>query len=125
MSAQQSAVPESIDKYVDRALSLDFTQFPRPSRCDTGIIRIHEGKQAKQSDRLMVLLTVYHWGWTDPKLSYKNKLRIARAASQQVSYDAGYTHPFAHSQVMTWDKTVEHAIKNGTLDVTSVSKNKP
>ena len=122
VSAQQSAIPESIDKYVDRALSLDFTQFPRPSRCNTGIIRIHEGKQAKQSDRLMVLLTVYHWGWTDPKLSYKNKLRIARAVSQQVSYDAGYTHPFAHSQVMTWDKTVEHAIKNGTGEVTSISK---
>ena len=68
---QQSVIPVSIDKYIDRALSLDFTKFPRPSRCNTGIIRIHEGKQAKQSDRLMVLLTVYHWGWKDPKLSYK------------------------------------------------------
>ena len=111
MFIQQSIISESNNRNIESALTLDFTKFPRPSRCNTGIIRIHKGKQAKQSDRLMVLLTVYHWGWKNPKLSYKNKLRIARAASQQVSYDAGYSHPFVHSQVMTWDREVENVIQ--------------
>ena len=82
------------------ALLLDFSIYPGPSRSGVAIIEISYTKQAKPYHRLHCLRLCHKWGWSNPNLPYGIRLRIAKAAVYQVSYDSGYPRPFAHSQIL-------------------------
>ena len=105
---------------VQNALQLDFKRNPRPSRCLTGTIVVHSRKQASKEDRYRILLTAHTWGWSNPALTYQNKLRLARAASRLIAYDPGYSKRIAYSTLMAWDNETKIVIKNGTVDISTL-----
>ena len=71
---------------------------------------------------MLVLLTVHHWGQTNPQSKYKDRIRLTSATSRQVLYDAGYSVPFSIFQAMVCDHSVSNMIINRTVDITSVNK---
>ena len=86
----------------------------------TDTIQVNSRKQATKEDRYRILLTVHTWGWSNPALSYQNKLRLARAASRLIAYDSGYSKPIGYSTLMAWDNETKIVIENGTLDISSL-----
>ena len=86
----------------------------------TGTIQINSKKQATKENISRISLTVHTCGWSNPSLSYQNKLRLARVASKLIAYDSGYSKPIGYSTLMAWDNETKIVIENGTLDISSL-----
>ena len=66
----------------------------------------------------MTLVACKNWGINHPKMTYSAKMRIARAASRLISYDAGYRFPFGYTDLMNWDRDIEKLLAEGGQSVT-------
>ena len=103
------------------ALGLDLDCQPRTNCQGTGIVHVHNKKQAKENERMMALFTAKLWEWKDPNLHCKARKRIARAACRQVGYDFGYSNELASSMLPTWESMVTTAIQTGENDAACTS----
>ena len=103
-----------ISDFINDALSLDLRMFPRPNRNDpTKLIPIKETNVANQCTKLIVLITAEKWGLNIPTLKYKERMRIARAASRLIAYDNGFISEFSVTSILRWDKEVLRKVKDG------------
>jgi hypothetical protein len=82
---QQASVPS---KFEEKAygLCLDFKQEPRLDRVRVNEIETHTEKQARESQRVLVLLTDKLWGWQDPSLTKRERM-AANDGGLQVTSD--------------------------------------
>ena len=91
----QPPLSTKISDSIDRALALDLRIFPRPDRNDnTKTITLKQTNISNQCTKLIVLVTAISWGLHHYSLTYKNRMRVARAASRMVAYDNGYLSEF-------------------------------
>jgi len=91
-------------------LALGFKTVPRVKRSGTEYITLHNRNYVTGEVRVLTLIAVKTWGWSKD-LTYTNRLQVACGASIIIAYDNGYSSPFSHYLVMTWDKNVELLIK--------------
>ena len=61
----------------------------------------------------MVIHTAILWGWRDPFLTEKARLRIAKAACRLIAYDMGYPGPLAYTRLPYWYGEINEAILKG------------
>ena len=102
---------------IQSAMCLDFCQYPRPKRSIDSNIIIHDRKYASKEEKVMTLLTCKNWGWDDSGTTWKMKIRMARAASRLIAYDAGYRLPFGHSNLIQLDNQLKMSLSNGNESV--------
>ena len=55
------------------ALALDLDRQPRMNGQGTAVTPVHDRKQARENERMMVLFTAKQWGWKDPSLHCKRR----------------------------------------------------
>ena len=111
----QPPLSTKISDSIDRALALDLRIFPRPDRNDdTKTITLKQTNISNQCTKLIVLVTAISWGLHHYSLTYKNRMRVARAASRMVAYDNGYLSEFSVSSILRWDKEVIEKVSRGT-----------
>ena len=99
------------------AMSLYFCVFPRMKRSVDSNIIIHDQKYASKEEKVMTLLACKNWGWDDSGTTWSMKIRMARAASRLVAYDAGYCLPFGHSNLIELDNEVKLSLSKGNKSV--------
>ena len=57
-----------VNKFEDEisfAIALDLDRFPRLTRDDTCVIKMHKKNQDLLNERILVLFTAIRWGWND------------------------------------------------------------
>jgi len=72
------------------SLTLDFI--------DVKLNRVRADERARNH----VLHTATLWGWRDPYNTIKERMRISKAACNQVAYDFGYPKPLAVMMLPYW-----------------------
>ena len=121
----QPPLSTKIADSIDRALALDLRIFPRPNRLDcTKSIPFKKTSISDQCTKLVVLVTAISWGLHHHHLSYKTRMRIARAASRMVAYDNGYLSEFSVCSILRWDKDVLEKVTGG-VSTERITKNNP
>ena len=104
-----------IELQIQNAMSLDFCVYPRPKRSVDSTVVIHNRKYASKEEKIIALLACKNWGWDTS--GWSTKIRIARAASRLVAYDAGYRLPFGHTNLMRLDDAVKLSLAKGNQSV--------
>ena len=103
----------TIDRQIDFALTLDIMSNPRLNRSGTSNIIVHERKQAGETERSMIMITAFRWGWKQ-NLPLKTKRHILKAAVRQVSFDYGFLKDLATELTFTrWLKKIDSSIESG------------
>ena len=59
---------------------------------------------------MLILFTADRWGWNDSSKTKKERMRIAKAACLQVSYDRGFKIPLGHTQLTEWRSVINDMI---------------
>ena len=91
----------------------------RISRDGERYIQIIKRKQANEKERTLVALTCLSWGYANIQYSNAEKLRIAKAACNQVSYDCGLKKMIGYTQVQKWMRNVGTYLLSGNLNYLS------
>ena len=104
----------SITADINFALTLNLSSSTRLSRDGNSIIELHNRRQAKSVERMLILFTAERWGWNNPSKTKKEKKRIAKAACQQVAYDMGFKYTLAFSQLYQWKEHINNVIDGAT-----------
>ena len=72
---------------------------------------------------MWVLHTAKLWGWQDESMDCKKRMKIARAACQQVAYNFCYAMPFSASRLSAWDNLMRTQVDDSmTQDEASSPK---
>jgi hypothetical protein len=87
---KQASDPSEFKEAIAYALALDLEREPRLDRAGVNEIEIHKRNQVNEQERVMILFTAKLWGWQDPSLTKRKRMRIAMAACRQVAYDYGH-----------------------------------
>jgi hypothetical protein len=87
---QQASYPSKLDEAIAYGFGLNLEREPRLDRAGVNEIEIHKRKQVNEQERVMILWTAKVWGWQDPSLKKRERMRIAMAACRQVAYDYGH-----------------------------------
>ena len=119
------------DNSIIYALQLNLTRVDRRSndgpqqisRDGEQFIPMHKKKQANEKERALVCLTCLSWGYADSKYSNSQKLRIAKAACNQVSYDCGFRTIIGFSQVQKWIRNLSTYLSTGQMGILSPNHN--
>ena len=101
------------EQQIHFAFALDLGRRPRRSRYGAIEIDLHERRQANGQERHMVIHTASRWGWRDPFLPYKDRLKVAQAACRQVAYDYGFAKCLAATMLPSWYGSIDKAIMEG------------
>jgi len=109
------------DRIFRTVIILNLQRTNRLSRDGSTQILLHDRRQAKAIERMLVIFTAEKWGWNDPKKTKKESLRIAKAASQQVAYDRGFKTTLAFSRLPFWRQSIDDIIDGSVPD----AKNNP
>ena len=104
---ETDAILSKTEIQINNAINLPFGNEKRSARCGDGCILLHDRKQPTEKDRHLILLILHKWGWSNPAHTYKERVRIAKAASYLVAYDQGYRVPFGYTQINVWDSKIE------------------
>ena len=112
---QLDAIYEQWLETVETSLVLDFSARPRMRRDGETDVKIHGRKQADAQARELAVHTARAWGYHDEKFSYKERLRIAQAACNQVGYDLGYKQAISWTRLSAWDANFKDYMETGNI----------
>lgn len=88
------------DPIIEMGFALNLITCPTLKRSDTGNITIIDRKYTSKEERLMTLLCIKTLGFFNSDITYLYKLRLARAATQTIAYDAGYDRSLGYSNTI-------------------------
>ena len=98
---------------IKSALALDFCTYPQPKRNKEEPITIYNKKYATKEEKVMTLLACKNWGCDLSTTTSSCKVRMTRAATRLIAYDAGFCYPFGHSNLIALDKILNVSILIG------------
>jgi len=110
---QQASDPSKFEEAIAYGLALDLEREPRLDRAGVNEIEIHKRNQLNEQERVMILFTAKVWGWQDPSLTKRERMRIAMAACKQVAYDYGHRKTLGYTRLPIWEAEVNKAIATG------------
>ena len=104
-----------IQNQIISALALDLTKHPRIHRTiDNAIIETNKRKQATSTEKLLLLINAWRWGYNEQDCTYLARSRILRASSRLVAYDNGYQKEFSVATIRRWETLAIDQITVGT-----------
>ena len=85
-----------IDPEVNYDLAFDFSRIWTVTRNSEDLI-IVQTEQVSTTERILVMITVFKWGWNDGSFYCKKKKHIVKAVCYQVTHDFGFKNKFTTS----------------------------
>ena len=110
---QQASDPSKFEEAIAYSLALDLEREPRLDRAGVNEIEIHKRNQVNEQERVMILFTAKLWGWQDPSLTKRERMRISMAACRQVAYDYGHCKTPGYTMLPKWEAEVNASIATG------------